>query len=685
MSEKEDLKEARDIFDTICHEWSEQRQAFASDMKFARLGEQWPAIIMEQRRLDQRPCLTINRLPAFIRQVVNDARMNKPAIKVRPADSKADIKTAAIYDGIIRNIESVSKAPIAYDTAVDCAVSGGFGFWTVDIEYVNDFNFDKELRINRIANPLTVYFDAYTTAADSADWNNAFVADDMPTKQFQAQFPGYDASPFDDDSKDNPWRNKGEDTTRVAVWWNRSEVERTVLLLSNNEIVYAEALEDPTTRAIFDAAGITVVQERLVPSFKVKRRLITGTDIIEDTPWAGKFIPIIPVYGEDLNVEGKRHLRSLVRDGKDAQTNYNFWRTSTAELVALAPKAPWVGPVGAFETDADKWATANTRNHAFLEYDITEGGVEHRPRREPFDGVPAGAMQEALNASDDMKAIFGLYDASLGARSNETSGVAITRRKQEGDVSTFHFQDNLNRAIEHTGRVLVDLIPHVYKGSQVLRILGEDGKAQSVKVNEPFDDNGVTRIYDLGVGRYDVVVQSGPSFTTKREETAMQMIEVIRAVPAMAPVMIDELARNMDWPGAEKIAARLERMIPPEVRDGPPPPPPPGTPPPVPPAIQEMQAKTAAEIEAENAKCKAEIERDDKKAAAQRENERLKALAAARTAREVAYIEANTQRLLQGLPPIPVPPGDPGVMPAPPGAMTFAIPPAPMAPQQPQI
>jgi hypothetical protein len=259
-----------------------------------------------------------------------------------------------------------------------------------------------------------------------------------------------------------------------------------------------------------------------------------------------------------------------VRDAKDPQRMFNYWRTTSTELVALAPKTPFIGRKGAFETDSAKWATANIQSHAYIEYDGPEP-----PQRQMFAGPPAGAIQEALSASDDMKAIMGLYDASLGARSNETSGRAILMRQREGDVSTFHYIDNLNRALRHAGRVLLDLVPKVYATPRVIRILGQDGQASSVAVNQPPQTAGadpaaklkaVEKIYDLTVGKYDVTVQAGPSFTSRREEAANQMIELIRAYPAAAPVIGDLLARNLDWPGAEEVAQRLQAMLPPQAK-----------------------------------------------------------------------------------------------------------------------
>jgi hypothetical protein len=248
---------------------------------------------------------------------------------------------------------------------------------------------------------------------------------------------------------------------------------------------------------------------------------------------------------------------------------FNYWRTMTTEMVALSPKTPFIGPKGAFTTDQAKWETANTESHSYIEYD---GSVA--PQRQPFAGVPAGALQEALNASDDIKAVIGMYDASLGARSNETSGKAIMARQREGDVSTFHFIDNLARGIEHGGRILIDLIPHVYTGERIVRVLGQDNAATTVQLGKPVPVMGqdgqpqmdpntgqpLSRIYDLGVGKYDLTVETGPSFTTRREEAAYEMTELMRAFPASAPVIGPRLAKNLDWPEAEEIGQELQQL-----------------------------------------------------------------------------------------------------------------------------
>jgi hypothetical protein len=576
--DKDILAEAKDAFAECEEAEFDNRKAALEDLRFARLGQQWPAEVEKQRELEGRPCLTINKLPAFLRQVINDARQNKSSIKVHPVDSGSDPQTAKVLDGLIRNIEYISNADTAYDTALDFAASMGFGYLRVVTDYPYDDTFDLDLLIKRVANPFTVYGDPRSEEADSSDWDLSFVTEMITRAEFKAKYPDAEEVDWRSDDRDDHWAEWcGEEEIRVAEYWTREKVARRLLKLSDGTTIQEEDFlqVDPHTglsmAMIAEATGVTVVQERETFGYKVTQRTVTAAEVLSEVEWQGRYIPLVPVYGEEINIEGKRHFHSLIRQSKDAQRMFNYWRTASTELVALAPKAPFIGPKGSFNTDSGKWESANTVSHPYIEYDPVNGAPP--PARQPFAGVPAGALQEALNASDDMKAILGLYDASLGARSNETSGKAIMARQREGDISTFHFSDNLARARRHLGRILIDLIPHVYKSERVARVMGEDGQPENVTLNQQvMDPNGIMRrLNDVTTGKYDITVSSGPSFTTRREEAAFQMTEMIRAFPPAAPVIGPHLAKNLDWPGAEEISKELEMLSPAKQAQQPPP------------------------------------------------------------------------------------------------------------------
>lgn len=578
------LAEGRKAFDLCEAQESDNRTSYQDDTRFVRAREQWPDGIRRQREKEGRPCLTIDKLGPVIRQVVNDSRQNKPSIKVHPVDSFGDTETAEIINGLIRNIEYTSNADVAYDTGVECSVGGGFGYWRVGLGYAYDDSFDLDITIDRVANPLAIYGDPHSTAADSSDWNVAFVVDKMTKDAFKKQYPKATMTDWSSDA----WRGAGEwmqeDTVLVAEWWERTLYEKTIVKTTDGKVYDEKDLTDDPDLAFGIQTGLIQLAtdklgqpiRRVTQCYKVMQRIMSGVEILNEREWPGKYIPIVPVYGDEFWIDGKRYLRSLINGAKDAQQMLNFWRTSGTELVALAPRVPYIGEEGAFDVDIDKWNTANTKSHPFLEF----AKNKQPPMRQPLDsGAAAGSIQEALNASDDIKAITGIYDASLGARSNETSGRAILARQREGDVSTFHFIDNLARSIRHTGRIIIDLIPHVYDAPRIVRVIGEDGSQTPQMVNQPTPKvdkegnaekdemgNAVMALHDLTAGKYDLTVSTGPSYTTQRQETADQMMQLIQAYPDAAPVIGDILVKNLDWQGADEIADRLKKLLPPQVQ-----------------------------------------------------------------------------------------------------------------------
>lgn len=614
------LELAKKEFERIVNDEADQdnKRVLVEDQRFILLGEQWPQEVKDSRLKAGKPCPTVNVLGASLRQVVNDARQNKPSIRVSPVDDNADPQTADILSDLIRNIEYISNAQAAYDTGSEQAASGGHGYWKVVADYARHDSFELDALVKRIINPCNIYPDPDSTAVDSSDWNTCFEVERYTTERYEREFNNaakidWEAGSYG--TLKDPW--KTDDGVLVASWWRRREVEKPGYVMSDGTFMAEEDLADPDTQMALEAEGVTPVRPHVYKSYKVTQYVMSGAELLKTIPWPGQYIPIIPVYGHEYIIEGRRYFRGVMHAAKDAQKLLNFWRATSAELVSLAPKQPWLVPEGAIDADNEEiWATANTVNHAYLPY---KGGKA--PTRLPMDmGTPAGAINESLTARDDIKAISGIYDASLGARSNETSGVAIRQRQQEGDVGTFNFQDNVSRAIRHTGIVLLDIIPKIYTKDRIIRIVGEDGTPETKRLGEPmpvvdeesgeqemepaidpmtgqpqmipaFDPNTlqpvidpateeqvmqpvmvpVTRILDLGVGKYDVVVQAGPSYTTRRQEAAAAMTELMQAAPDMWGHVADIYVKAQDWPMADEFAERLKERLqlgepPPEVQ-----------------------------------------------------------------------------------------------------------------------
>lgn len=557
----------------ICEDDQRKNRAEAlSDLKFLA-GDQWPEQSRINRTADNQPCLTINKTLAFLHQITNDQRQNRPSIKVHPVDDDADVDTAEVMQGLIRHIEYASNADVAYDTAVNSAAAIGFGYFRLVTDYADDDSFDQDIRFQRIRNAFTVYLDPHSQEPDGSDAEFAILYEDVSRDEFQRLYPDADASSirsFGPGVGASPWIS--EDSVRIADYYRVEHEGVTLVRLSNGESVWKDQM-------LGLPPGVSIVKTRQSSRRKVCWYKVTATDVLERKEIPCKWIPVFPVYGEEIDIDGRVIRSGLVRPAKDPAQMYNFWMTAATEEVSLRPKAPYIGAVGQFEGREVEWAQANVRSMPFLEYVPKSVGGQPAPppSRQPMADVPVGVLQMAMHASDDIKACTGIFDASLGARGNETSGRAIVARQRQGDVSNFHFADNLNRTIRHAGRCLMQMIPRIYDTERVVRIMGEDQSLSHAPVNKPMESPEVDEktgaikrvLNDLTVGTYDVTVSAGPSYSTLRQEAADAMIQFGQSWPKLMDIAGDKVVQSMDWPGAEEIAERIARTIPPEIRDDP--------------------------------------------------------------------------------------------------------------------
>lgn len=557
------LRVARERFKLSDEAFSEIRSIGLEDLEF-RAGEQWPEGVKNERNLDGRPCLTINRIPQFIRQITNDQRQNRPAIRVSPVDDKADIETAKILQGMIRHIEYNSSADTAYDTAFEGAVTKGFGYFRIITDYVDAKSFDQEILIKKIQNSFSVYPDPFSKESDGSDMNWCLIVDDVNKDDYDSMYGESELSQMQD------WQGIGDQSEgwvsgkscRIAEYFYKDYKETTIVLLSSGEVIEkSQAKKLPPE--------ITIINERKASIPTVKWLKINGIEILEETEWVSQWIPVVPVYGDELNVNGKRILEGVIRHAKDSQRMYNYWASTETEAIALAPKAPYLVANGQIKGFENQWKEANRKNHAYLTYNpvSTGGTVIGAPQRNTYEPPVQAVSNARMLASEDLKATTGIYDAALGNRSNENSGIAIQRRNAQSQTSNFHFVDNLSRSLKHAGRILVDLIPKIYDAPRAARILGEDGEQEIVRINEEFIKDGQLVTYELSRGKYDVAVDVGPSFATKRQEALTSMIDLTKTYPQIMGVAGDLLVKNMDWQGAQEISERLKKTLPPGVAD----------------------------------------------------------------------------------------------------------------------
>ena len=560
------IKEIRERYTAAVEAWADNRKRYIADVKFLD-GEQWPAEIVQLRDKAGQPCLVVDKLSQYVRQVVNDSRQNRPSIKVRPVDSGADIETADILQGLCRHIEDRSDASAAYDTAVDCAVRGGFGFIRILTEYAHDATFEQEICIERVRNPLAVVVDPDFRKADGSDIKYAFIVDEIPEDEFERLYP--DAKKGTDfDVGDLGWEAK-EGHRIIAEYFEVVVKPQKLHLLADGTSVPDDEYQLALDEGLLPPQ---IVETRDIDTNVVMWSKVHGKGYIEEPrEWMGKYIPIALVIGNEVDIDGKVSYKGLCSAAKDAQRLYNYSRSAFAERVALAPKSPYIAAFGQIENHPE-WEDANSTNYSTLTYDpvSVDGTVIGAPQRQPASDIPAGFAQDMQLSEHDIQASLGMYAASLGQASNEKSGKAIMARQREGDTSTYHFHDNLARTIRHIGRILVDLIPKVYDSKRVIRVIGEDGTTQMADINPMAPQAnikmGAKSVYNLNIGTYDVSVTAGASYTTRRVEAAEAMMQMTQANPQLFGLIGDLMVKNMDWPGADEIADRLKLMLPPQIQ-----------------------------------------------------------------------------------------------------------------------
>lgn len=538
---------------------------------------QWDLQVLAKRQNDPngpRPCLTINKLTQHINQITNEQRQNRPSIKVLPVDDKADKDVAEVLNGIVRHIEYNSDADVAYSTAGESQVQQGEGYIRVLTDYVDEMSFEQDILICQVKNSFSVYLDPVGLQRDATgrycDWG--FVVEDISEDEFKRKYPKAQPINWEVVGSGNEWKAWFPDskTVRIAEYFYCEYETKKIYKFGDGQVT-VEGDEVAARRYI----GQQPIQTRSTKVRNIKWCKLNGKEELEKNDWAGKYIPIIRMVGNEWFLDGKLVTSGIVRNAKDAQRMFNYWKSTETEMLALAPKAPFVGPAEAFDGFEDDWQQANTKNLAYLKYNQFGENNEKldRPTREQPPMPPVGIVNAALGAADDIKSATGQYDPSLGNNPQAKSGIALAREQRKTDIGTFHYQDNQARAIRHLGRILIDLAPKIYDTRRVVRILGEDGEPdhvtidpdQQVAVQETQDpETGkVDKIYNLSIGTYDVRASVGPSYTSKRQEAAEFMAQVLQGNKELMSVMGDLYFEMLDVPGADKIAARLKKALPP--------------------------------------------------------------------------------------------------------------------------
>ena len=548
--------------------YSDQWEQSKEDTAFCDPAKQWDEQDKRTRDAEGIPSLVVDRMTPFIDQIANDYRQNRQGCEAHPVDDQGDVQTAEIISGLIRHIEYDSKADYAYQTSFLQMLRGGLGYYRLFLDYETPESFEQSIKIGRIPNWEDVIFDPASIEPDGSDANWAAIFHELTEDEYKEQFPGTDLAEASSNQWKNiqsqGWGNASTKTIRVCEYWEKTREKKTILKLEDGTVVDEKNLPE----------GAIPVSKRLTFQTVVKHYVVNAVEKLAETTFPGQWIPVFPVYGQELVIDGVRRYSGLVHRIKDVQKMVNYWKSTQTWLIAIAPKSPWVGPRGFTGNMTQQWANANRKAYSTLEYEpvIIQGQVMPPPQRnvqEPAIGAITNAL---MGTEEDLKAVTGMYDPAMGRGDSNQSGIAIQKLQNQGQQGNFHFLDNANRTRGHLYRVMVDLIPYIYDTARTLRIIGVDSTQKTVQVNQETGKRdpktGKPLLYDLTTGRYDVVVSVGPSYATKRQENLNIMIELVKHLPPdQAGLISDLIASQMDTPIAKEISDRLKKTLPPQFQE----------------------------------------------------------------------------------------------------------------------
>lgn len=548
------LAQARKRMDAATQGDQENREEALDDLRFLAGIGQWPDDIQQDRAAAGKPCLIVNQLPQFLRQVTGDIRSTNPSIKVTAADSAADPKIAETFEGIIRQIQNRSGASSVYERGAESAAACGMGYWRILADYEHEGSFNQDIRIESIPNPFSVYFDPDAMLSTREDAEYCFITQSMNEEAFREEYPDANAEPINADGiTDNlhSWRD-GDKVIIAEYFWKERKAVKMYLLPDGSTVI---APETKPTAFLKERDGTQTV---------IKWAKISGKDVLEgpqDTPW--KHIPVVAVMGEELYAGDRMYRSSVIRHAKGPQSIFNITWSTAIEVAAMQPKSPWlVTPtqIAGFEA---MWAEPDANKTTLLYNPDPTSGAPQRIA----PPMSSQALSELLTrAAMELRSTTGIQDAALGARSAEKSGVAIRQRQQESDNSTSIYADNMGKAIAHTGRIIVAAAPNVYDTARTLQTIAKDGTAGMAEVNQiSFTPEGQPQQIDLSRGQYDVEVEVGPNYATRMQAAADGMMQFMQINPQAAMLIGDLMATAMDWPGADQIAERLKAALPPGI------------------------------------------------------------------------------------------------------------------------
>ena len=561
------LEDAKKFRDDASAYWQPIYDKGREDKEFAiEKGKQWDTSAIAKRKSEGKPTLEFNLVHTYCKQQVNTHKQNRPQIQVVPVDSGADEDKAKILSGLIKDTEEASDFESANDVAVENAVYSGIGFLRIITDFIHEKSFNQEPRYKSIHNPEAVLIDPLSREIDGSDNDRALVCEWVDKAQIEKEFGDDAVSDFEFDGAEN-WHDQSKDTILIAEYFYKDSVRDTLIMLEDGTSEFKSVLLEQWSE---DELKLVTVDERATTRTEIKWAKLSGCKVLETGIFPGQHIPIIPVYGEVVWVGEERKVFSLVHFATDPQRLFNYWKSAEASILQKNQDEMTIVDdrgIASFE----EWK--NPSKAQYLRFRATDDNGNQIPY--PTKMGAATPPVGILNASESAKSLIAdtlnMHAPNMGQDVNQQSGKAIGLLQRQGETSQFHFQDNDNKSIRHCGRILLGLYPVLYDTPLVRRIVGTDGETKMVKLNaqpqteDEFDKAIGGILNDMTVGRFDIRIDTGPSFNTQREQSFQLMMQLAQFAPNIMQCAGDLIIKDSPLLNSKEIADRVKKMMPPQV------------------------------------------------------------------------------------------------------------------------
>jgi hypothetical protein len=600
-SEQQFLQEMRECYDRGVEADDHNRIAMLEDIEFT-YGDQWDPVVRAAREKRRKPVLQVNRLPAYVAQIVNNRLINETEIRVFP-EREGTKEVAELRQGLLRAIFKSPESDFARDEAMKYQVVGGVGYFALTTEYASDEVFDQNVVFQPVVDPLSVVLDPLAVLPCGGDSEFGFLSDNLNRKVFKKRYPWASETDFDSAShaRSNEWFS--QDAIKVAAYWRMvKRGMKTVVLTVEGE--HKVVQPDPSTGLSAQEAVQLLLQMNQiarrpngepyikdVPNRGAEMYLCSGSNILEGPTFLPiSSIPIFRVPGWELRNGDRVYRWGLVRFMKDPVRLHNYQRSLLAEQMVAAPRNKWLASQEAVSGREKDFENSHLSDNPLLIFN-SEGG---KPERIPAPPVDQALLTETQMTTQDLRDVSNIHEAALGMKSNEVSAKAINARQQMTDLGSFIYADRLRLAEERAAKVCNELIPIVFDATRIVTVIGAEDKVMQAVINDP--TNPLT---DISVGKYGLAVTTGPATITKRALAAEAMMTFVNAAPESSQLVMDLVAEAQDWPKATEFARRFKAAMPANLRD---------------PEEMTPEEQQAAQAEAEFAQAAKQVELDKLKA-----------------------------------------------------------------------